>query len=401
MRMWLAALLLAAAGRAAPVPVAQAGEKDSSSGLFPIGYDQSRDLFRKEVSAHAAKLAGAFEPFSIPNQDGDDLTIDHAFFSKGGDRLLVIQSGIHGSEAATGAAVQMLVLRELLDQLLAKGIDVYVIHALNPWGFKHGRRTDEHNVNLNRNFSIDGALYKTASPNYSKYRNLFEPEQAVDSDWADSLAGDAKFLVEIASNGFSTQALADGLDNGQYEFPKGLNYGGRAPAVQSAFMEGSLKPLLARPYKKVLFMDFHTGLGDAGVLAVIKGRKPAPGLMDEFAGMLQGQSGIEIKSAESSGFFATYGDVIDYVPLLAPDPEKVLAVTMEYGTMGTDTLSQLKSAQRLILENQAWFHGASSPSVLAAVKRNFADLFNPADMEWRRKVIDAARRVFVQLAEKF
>jgi predicted deacylase len=401
MRMWLAALLLAAAGRAVPVPLVQAREMESSSGLFPAGYDQSRDSFRKEVSALSAKLGGDFQPFAVPNGDGDDLTIDHALFGRGGDRLLVLQSGIHGAEAAAGAAVQMLFLREHLDQLLAAGVDVYVIHALNPWGFKHGRRTDEHNVNLNRNFSIDGEIYRTPSPNYTKYRYLFEPRQSVDSDWADSLAGDAKFLVELASNGFSSRDLVDGMDNGQYQFPEGLNYGGSEPAIQAEFFRAGLKTLLARPYKKVLFLDFHTGLGEAGTLAVIKGQKPSPALMQELSSMLAGQSGIEIRSADSPGFFATYGDVIDYVPLLAPDPDRVLAVTMEYGTLGTDTLSQLKSAQRLILENQAWFHGCSSPAVSAAVKRNFADLFNPTDPEWRRKVILAANRVFTLLAEKF
>jgi predicted deacylase len=401
MRMWLAALLLAAFGRTAPVPISQAAERDSRSGLFPIGYDQSRQNFRKEVSARAAQLHESLAPFPVPNRAGDDLTIDHALFGGGGDRLLVIQSGIHGAEAAAGAAVQMLLLQNHLDQLLARGIDIYVIHALNPWGFKNERRTDEDNVNLNRNFSIDGALFESASPNYARYRSLFEPAQQVDSDWADSFAGDARMLVRMAAAGFSRQPLIDGLDNGQYEYPQGLNYGGSKAAVQTEFLRGRLAELLARPYRKVLFLDFHTGLGDSGELAVIQGQKPPPALMGELVGMLAGQAGITFRSADSPGFYATFGDVIDFVPQLAPDPERVLAVTMEYGTLGSDTLSQLKSAQRLILENQAFFHGCATPSVLAAVRRNFSELFNPSDGAWRRKVIEIAARVFTRLAERF
>jgi hypothetical protein len=95
------------------------------------------------------------------------------------------------------------------------------------------------------------------------------------------------------------------------------------------------------------------------------------------------------------------GDVIDFVPLLAPDPDRVLAVTMEYGTLGTDTLSQLRSAQRMILENRAHFHGCATPSVYAAVRRNFAELFNPSDGVWRRQVIGIAARIFSLLAARF
>ena len=401
MRMWLAALLVAAFGRTTPVPIAQAAEREGASGLFPIGYDQSRDMFRRKVSAHADKLQEPLRPFPIPNRRGDDLTIDHALFGGQGDRLLVIQSGIHGTEAAAGAAVQMLLLQNHLEALLANGIDVYVIHALNPWGFKYARRTDEDNVNLNRNFSIDGTLFGTASPLYARYRGLFEPAQKVDSTLADSLAGDLRMLVEMAAAGFSSRALTDGLDNGQYEFPQGLNYGGSKPAVQTAFLRDRLGALMARPYNKILFLDFHTGLGDAGALAVIQGRKPPSALMGELSGILAGQPGIVFRSGDSPGFFDTFGDVIDFVPMLAPDPERVLAVTMEYGTLGSDTLSLLRSAQRLILENQAHFHGCASPSVYAAVRRNFVELFNPSDRLWRRKVIEIAARIFTLLAAKF
>ena len=94
------------------------------------------------------------------------------------------------------------------------------------------------------------------------------------------------------------------------------------------------------------------------------------------------RDGIEFRSGQDHGFFPTAGDVIDFVPLLAPDPGKVLAVTMEYGTMGTGTLPQLRSAMRIILENQAHIHGCSEPPVSVDVERNFRELFNPSDTSW-------------------
>jgi len=398
-RFWAAALLLAFTSRGAAALNLSA--PDARLAFFPNSYDQSRERFRAAVAAKANQGGGLLPPFAIANPADEDLTIDHALFSRGGDRLLVVQSGIHGSEAASGAAVQLFLLDQHLDALLSRGIDVYLIHALNPWGFKHDRRTDQDNINLNRNFTIDGSVYRTPSPDYQRFRSIFEPTQPVSSDWIDSFTGDAKLLANLVADGFSSRSIVDGLDNGQYRFPQGLNYGGSGPAAQTGFLRGQLAELLARPYKKILFLDFHTGLGKAGTLAVIKGKNPSPPLMAEMSALLDQQDGIEISSAETPGFFATSGDVIDFVPSLSPNPHQVLAVTMEYGTLGADLIAQLKSVQRLILENQNFFHGSASLAVEAAVKRNFAELFNPTDPGWRRKVMDAANRVFSQLAVKY
>jgi hypothetical protein len=36
-------------------------------------------------------------------------------------------------------------------------VNVVALHALNPWGFSHLSRTDEANIDLNRNFDDYGA----------------------------------------------------------------------------------------------------------------------------------------------------------------------------------------------------------------------------------------------------
>jgi hypothetical protein len=115
----------------------------------------------------------------------------------------------------------------------------------------------------------------------------------------------------------------------------------------------------------------------------------------------QDHNGIVIKSAASPGFFATFGDVIDFVPGLTRDPDRTLAVTMEYGTLGTDPISELKSATRMILENQARFNGCATPDVLRQVTEEFRELFNPSDMDWRGKILREADLVFRTLLEQF
>ena len=68
--------------------------------------------------------------------------------------------------------------------------------------------------------------------------------------------------------------------------------------------------------------------------------------------------------------------------------------------MGTGTLAQLASAARMILENQAWFHGCTDPAVCAEIRAGFLELFDPADPGWRAAVLREARRLLARVGER-
>ena len=370
---------------------------------FPADYAASRARFRSDCARLATTRDDLCRVWQVPSATDPDLTIDYGFFSRHGDRLLVIQSGIHGTEAASGAAVQAHAMNNYVPALLTKGIDVLIIHAINPWGFKYNRRGDEANVNLNRNFSADGTVYRTENADYQRFRGLMEPQGPVVSVAADSFFGSLKFIGEVIATGFKTKPLVDGLDNGQYAFPNGLNFGGYASRPQTAFLKQEIAPFLARPYRKTLYLDFHTGLGQNGVLAVILGKEPAPGPLAELKanfGDAKAQ-GINIVTGDDPGFFPTSGDVIDFVPALSRDRSKFLAVTMEYGTLGTDPISQLKSANRIILENQKHFFGCATKPVCDRIDANTREMFNPTGPIWRAKVLQEADLVFRTLLDQF
>ncbi len=376
---------------------------EGSEELFPRNYLESRAQFRTDCAAAAQKPRDICAHWTVPSPTDPDLTVDYGIFSRGGDRLLVIQSGIHGTEAASGAAVQAYVMRKILPELLAKGIDVVFIHALNPWGFKNGRRNDEFNVNLNRNFSANGKIFDFSNPDYRRFRGVFEPPGPVGSLFWGAANVAAGFAAGYIANGFDSKSLANGLDNGQYEFPAGINYGGRGPQPQTGFLRQSIGPVLARPYRKTLYLDFHTGLGENGVLAVILGKAPAPGPMRDLQGMLEAQEsrGIKIVTPNDPGFFPTEGDVIDFVPSLAARPAAFLAVTMEYGTVGIGAAAQLQSASRMILENQKYNHGCATQTACDTIDRETREMFNPSGAGWRQAVIREADLVFRILIEKF
>lgn len=60
--------------------------------------------------------------------------------------------GTHGVEAFTGSAIQIEFLREYaVKGGSEKDPTMIFVHPMNPFGMKHLRRTNENNVDLNRN----------------------------------------------------------------------------------------------------------------------------------------------------------------------------------------------------------------------------------------------------------
>ena len=113
---------------------------------------------------------------------------------------------------------------------------------------------------------------------------------------------------------------------------------------------------------------------------------------------LTGAKGIRTQDPTESSF-ETWGDVIDFVPTLAP-PGRVIALTLEWGTIGESMIDDLATNARMILENQAHFHGCAEPVTCVQIRRNFADLFNPPDPAFRAAVLDQSNRFLDSLTEK-
>ena len=74
--------------------------------------------------------------------------------------MLVLTSGTHGAEGFCGSGCQVGLLHDdaFVAAVDAARVRVVLLHALNPYGFSHLRRTNEDNVDLNRNFRDFAAL---------------------------------------------------------------------------------------------------------------------------------------------------------------------------------------------------------------------------------------------------
>ena len=401
--------LLSAGGCAArPAPLLNPELAARADAFFPDSYETSRARFRAACAALARReqarclqhpVAYPHPPPAAPRQAtrDTDLAIDIAYVTRGQERLLILQSGLHGSEAFAGAAVQALTFERHLTGLLDAGYDVLMIHAANPWGFRHRRRVDGNNVDLNRNFP---AVLPRQNPAYDALRHLTEPDGPVRSVTGDSFNLAVRTGLAFARHGFDFGFISNGTHGGQWSDPRGFEYGGADASQQVRFWRDVVAPLMALHRGQIVFLDLHTGLGPANTLTIYSGQGWPAARRAALAAFARGWegAGIRVQAPEESEY-QTIGDVIDYVPRLVDD-DRVVAVTMEWGTIGDSIPDYLATNARMILEHQARFRGCVSAETCAAVERNLAELFNPPAPAFRASVLSQADAVLGRLAER-
>ena len=130
------------------------------------------------ISRRRDRRAPAVDIFPIPA--GTELTIDAAAFGTDRPRRVVlITSGLHGIEGFFGSAVQLALMDDIFPAWRPPdGEAVVMLHALCPFGFDQLRRTNEDNIDLNRNFLKASDSYAGSPPGYAELDPLLNPPRA-------------------------------------------------------------------------------------------------------------------------------------------------------------------------------------------------------------------------------
>ncbi|MEM9586680.1 MAG: M14 family metallopeptidase [Planctomycetota bacterium] len=335
--------------------------------FFECDYDRSRQRFRQDVKS----LDGDLETYAIDSDQ--DLTIDIGRLGKpDAKRCLLLTTGVHGVEAPLGTAV----LHWLLTQdALVDGASVrmVLVHAVNPYGFRHRRRVNETNVDLNRNFLCDGELYSGAPEAYRRYDPLLNPRRR--RRGFDLFLGRAVLAV-----------LRDGLDplkqavaGGQYEFPEGLFFGGDAASYSLQVFSQHFQRWISGA-QLIAHLDFHTGLGEFGryKLLLLDGDASEDA---QWYRSIAPKGLVEPSDQADATAYETSGSLGQWCRRHATPDQSYHFANVEFGTYGPiRMLSALRS------ENQAVHHGTTSQQW--AAKANLAECFCPQAESWRSQVID-------------
>ena len=336
---------------------------------FSPDYFTARDRFRKAAAKAGARLeALAIEAKGPANED---LTIDIAWFgSPAPQRLLLHSSGLHGVEGFAGSAIQLQLLES--PPSIPNDAALLVVHILNPYGMSWLRRVNENNVDLNRNFRVDGS-HTGAPPTYARLDDFLNPRTPPGFDFFTLKA--ASLIVR-----YGMTQLKQSFVGGQYEFPKGLFFGGNQLEEGARKYQAYLKERLASA-DKTIAIDVHTGIGKyAEDILLVESRdfEKLRWLLGQRVTALQPDQGAayRVEGGIESMLFRVF-------------PKRPIFIGQEFGTY-----SGMKVLHALREENR--WHQYGGGTLDHATKKQIKESFCPASPFWRQTVLKRGRELFEQ-----
>lgn len=301
------------------------------------------------------------------------------------ERVVIISSGLHGIEGFFGSALQLALLESLSSGFsLAANVKIVLIHALNPFGFAWRRRWNEDNIDLNRNFLLPAEAFEGSPADYANFNAFLNPS-APPSKFEPYLLKAIWLILQ-----YGMTQLKNTLPVGQYDFPKGLFFGGHTPAQTQVILANHLSEWIG-PAINILHLDFHTGLGPWGTYKLLL---PVPQASAAFARLVErfGAECFEPCSQEGVSY-QIRGGLASWCQNLFPDRCYDL-LTAEFGTYST-----IQVLKALRAENRAHWWGKPNQSY-EWTKADLVEMFAPASEQWREKCIahglDLCRRALLK-----
>jgi hypothetical protein len=338
----------------------------SYQAAFSPDYATARERFRAAASRAGAWLESL--PIEALGPGGADLSIDAALV--GGpecSRAVVLSSGLHGVEGFAGSAIQTAWLEDESRRVaLPADCGLVLLHGLNPFGFAWRRRTNEENVDLNRNFLLPGEEYAGAPPRYAELDRLFNPPSP---PWRGE-----PFLMKALLAGLRVGwgTLRRTLPAGQYDFPKGLFFGGARPSETHRILAAQLPGWLGA-VRDVLHLDLHTGLGRWAGYRLWPG-SPLDSPQGRWLRARFGKKAL-MRAYPTRGAWGAWctGRFAN---------RNYRFATVEFGTY-----SAVRVAAALRAENRAHHWCRAGDRRLARARAQLMEAFAPSDPRWRDAVV--------------
>ncbi len=355
---------------------------------FAPSYARARVRFLEAAAAAGAAIESL--PHPLLGRDAETIALDLALDGpRDADRLLILSSGCHGVEGHAGSGAQVFALHDAEWRERARGAGVAVLyaHALNPWGFSHGRRVTEDNVDLNRNFpsSFDPALLPS-NPAYADLHALLLP-----SAWPPNADNQQALAQRVATSGLP--AVQAAISRGQYAFPDGLFFGGTQPTWSHQAWRRVLREHAVRAHR-IGWIDLHTGLGTSGIGTRIFAGRPGDAQAIAHA---QRWWGSEVTSPQEDPSVSAQvtGSIGEALYEARTHAQTITGIALEFGTQPLpDVLAALRAEQ--------WLHNhpeRATAAVSAHIRQQLKDAFCVDTDAWRGQVISQARQAMFQAVD--
>ncbi len=352
---------------------------------FPHDYFDSRQRFRDLVRSCGGQAKTYQWDCEVPSKRSfaEPLSVDVGLVRPQApqsqvQRTIVISSGLHGVEGFVGAAIQLALLERLRDQRILgqDQCDWVLIHALNPFGYAAQRRVNEQNIDLNRNFLLPGVPFDGAPALYAKLDSLLNPTTPPQTFELFRLRV-LRFIMQ-----YGLRALKDAIATGQYEFPRGLFYGGKSASWTKRLVEQELAGWIGEP-KITVHIDIHSGLGQFGdyrlLLGVDRESTEYGWFVERF-----GEKHLEPLSDAMKTAYRARGVFGEWCQQRFSDRE-FHTMMIEFGTY--DPVRMLRVMRD---ENRAYHACEPTDPRMQRAQAELVECFCPAAAAWREAVVASA-----------
>lgn len=344
---------------------------------YATSYQSARHRFRAVAAEQGAQLHEYAHPLVGPA--GEPLGADVAVFgSPEASRRLLIISGTHGLEGYCGSAAQLAWMLGGSPRAMPPDVAVVMVHAINPWGFAHGSRTTENNVDLNRNF-LDHSQPHPANPDYGVLHDA-----VLSKDWTMEAIERAQAAMDDYAARKGADALFDALARGQYTHADGLNYGGVRREWSNLLLEQIYRDHLATA-TKIGFIDWHTGVGEYGQPFFLCFNDEEGDLFARACAWW-GEPRVRGQRPHGKARPSYQGLLFHGMQQLAGDVP-VCGAVVEFGTRGWH--------MRRILRLDLWlkFHATPGTEQYEMLRADLMDAFSPVDQLWRDATVRHALQI--------
>lgn len=339
--------------------------------MLPTNYLDSRAQFID--SARRLRATVKSIPYQIDGQDELGLTVDTAYLGNpDAPILIIIASGTHGVEGYAGAACQLHFMKHHDRFTNQSEIGYLLVHAVNPWGYHFDRRVTHEGIDLNRNFIHDFPSASAHCKYGAFHASLVARFQPLPAGWWNELR-----LFSSAISKKRRRELQAAITEGQYQYPDGLFYGGRA-ATQARTTWESIIAAHCNRRSCVALLDIHTGLGKRGSAELIS-YLPEPSqrfqeMSPWFQGDLRSMQGGESVTSPVIGTLTEGFDRIVKKPSYA--------IGLEFGTCAP--LRILNA-----LRHDAWAHkqsGTGAETLRDRARKKMKRAFRLDDPQWHSQI---------------
>jgi hypothetical protein len=341
---------------------------------YSQNFEMARQRFRDAASNVNARLER--HAVSVDGYDDGTLTIDVAFVGSPDPRwTVVVSSGLHGVEGFFGSAIQVAWLTDVATSgFQPEHGRIVLVHAINPYGFMLQRRTNEDNADLNRNFLFSSESYRGAPDGYADLDAFLNPTSPPSRLEPYRL----KALWNIWRLGLP--AIKNAVAGGQYDYPKGIFFGGHGPAQSSRIIQDNFDQWIGSA-SDVVHVDFHSGLGKYSHYKLLLVEPMNSPNLEWYRDHFGAESVEPVANGEGTAYEAS-GIIGDWIARHFKE-RNYRFLAAEFGTY-----SVIRVLGALRAENRAHFYCEPNSRVYQRTKNELLECFCPASDSWRKRVLE-------------